>query len=67
MYITIDCNSKMIYNDTVILYKEVVYVNENNVQITSKSMRNFLKRYIPLKSICEYKRNGFDTKPGKNK
>ena len=65
MYITIDYNSKIIYNDTVILYREVVYVNENNVQITSKGLRNSLKRYIPLKSICEYKWNGFDAKPRK--
>ena len=35
-------------------------MNENNVQITSKGIRNSLKRYTPLKSICEYIWNGFD-------
>ena len=52
----------MSYNHTVILYREVVYMNENNVQITSKGIRNSLRRYTPLKSICEYIWNGFDAK-----
>lgn len=37
-------------------------MNENNVQITSKGIRNSLRRYTPLKSICEYIWNGFDAK-----
>ena len=37
-------------------------MNENNVQITSKGIRNSLRRYTPLKSICEYVWNGFDAK-----
>ncbi len=37
-------------------------MSENNVQITSKGIKNSLKRYTPLKSICEYIWNGFDAK-----
>ena len=34
----------------------------NNVQITSKCIKNSLKKYTSLKSICEYVWNGFDAK-----
>lgn len=34
----------------------------NNVQITSKGIKNSLKKYTSLKSICEYVWNGFDAK-----
>ena len=37
-------------------------MNENNVQITSAGIRNSLKKYTALKSICEYIWNGFDAK-----
>ncbi len=37
-------------------------MSDNNVQITSKGIRNSLKRYTALKSICEYIWNGFDAK-----
>lgn len=37
-------------------------MSENNVQITSKGIRNSLKRYTALKSVCEYIWNGFDAK-----
>lgn len=37
-------------------------MNENNVQITSKGIRNSLRRYTALKSICEYVWNAFDAK-----
>lgn len=37
-------------------------MRDNNVQITSKGIRNSLKRYTALKSICEYIWNGFDAK-----
>lgn len=36
--------------------------DNNNVQITSKGIRNSLKKYTALKSICEYIWNGFDAK-----
>lgn len=35
-------------------------MGDNNVQITSKGIRNSLKKYTALKSICEYIWNGFD-------
>lgn len=37
-------------------------MNDNNVQITSTGIRNSLKNYTALKSICEYIWNGFDAK-----
>lgn len=37
-------------------------MNDNNVQITSTGIRNSLKKYNALKSICEYIWNGFDAK-----
>ena len=37
-------------------------MNGNNVQITSDGIKNSLKKYTPLKSICEYIWNGFDAK-----
>lgn len=37
-------------------------MSENNVQITSKGIKNSLKKYTALKSICEYIWNGFDAK-----
>lgn len=37
-------------------------MSDNNVQITSKGIKNSLKRYTSLKSICEYVWNGFDAK-----
>ena len=37
-------------------------MNDNNVQITSAGIRNSLKKYTALKSICEYIWNGFDAK-----
>lgn len=37
-------------------------MNETNVHITSKGIRNSLKKYTPLKAICEYIWNGFDAK-----
>ncbi len=37
-------------------------MSENNVQITSKGIKNSLKKYTSLKSICEYVWNGFDAK-----
>lgn len=37
-------------------------MNDNNVQITSDGIRNSLKKYTALKSICEYIWNGFDAK-----
>lgn len=36
--------------------------DNNNVHITSKGIRNSLKKYTALKSICEYIWNGFDAK-----
>lgn len=35
-------------------------MSDNNVQITSKGIKNSLKKYTSLKSICEYVWNGFD-------
>ena len=37
-------------------------MNETNVHITSKGIRNSLKKYTPLKAICQYIWNGFDAK-----
>ena len=37
-------------------------MSDNNVQITSKGIKNSLKKYTSLKSICEYVWNGFDAK-----
>lgn len=37
-------------------------MDRNNVQITSDGIKNSLKKYTPLKSICEYIWNGFDAK-----
>ncbi len=37
-------------------------MSTNNVQITSKGIRNSLKKYSSLKAICEYVWNGFDAK-----
>ena len=39
-----------------------INMNDNNVQITSTGIRNSLKKYTALKSICEYIWNGFDAK-----
>ncbi len=40
-------------------------MSENNVQITSKGIKNSLKKYTALKSLCEYVWNGFDAKATK--
>lgn len=37
-------------------------MSDNHVQITSKGIKNSLKKYTALKSICEYIWNGFDAK-----
>ena len=37
-------------------------MDRKNVQITSDGIKNSLKKYTPLKSICEYIWNGFDAK-----
>ena len=37
-------------------------MNESNVQITSKGIKNSLRKYKALKALCEYVWNGFDAK-----
>ena len=37
-------------------------MSDNNVQITARGIKNSLKKYASLKSICEYVWNGFDAK-----
>ena len=50
------------YNNLRVYTEEAKCMSGNNVQITSKCIKNSLKKYTSLKSICEYVWNGFDAK-----
>ena len=50
------------YNNLRVYTEEAKCMSGNNVQITSKGIKNSLKKYTSLKSICEYVWNGFDAK-----